>query len=138
MNTMSPRPVRNASWAGAILGAAIGGVCLLVELRAFGTVVMLAAVPTGAVLGWIEGKRVGRTGRLAGSVVRMSVLAVLLGDFLVSFAFAGGDVTALPGVIVLAFIGLLYFGLPALVLTAAASGVWAVTFRWWLGRVHRA
>lgn len=137
METMSPRLALNPGWAGAVLGSAIGGVCLLVEVLAFGSWVMVIAVGVGGLLGWVEGPRVAQTRRFGRSIIRMSILAVLLGDVTVSLMLVGPDGGGAPNVIGVGFLGLAIFGLPALALTTAASGVWAVTFRWWLARAHQ-
>jgi hypothetical protein len=127
--------------AGAVAGALIGIVPGAVGLIEPDLDILVPAGVLGGITGSLLGARYGRqvrsmSGTEAGVLaVRMAVLAVVIGDLLASGVMAlgsigsGGPLEALVGLVALAGLGLLIFGLPALGLALVAGFAWVVVMR---------
>jgi hypothetical protein len=135
------KPTKRARMAGAVAGALIGIVPVAAGLVASGTELLVVAGILGGITGGLLGARFGpgvrqRSRRSAAAVVlRMSVLAVLLGDLLVTGFFALVALSSSnPGSVVFAVtvfpvLGFAIFGIPAFGMALVAGLVWVVVMR---------
>lgn len=121
---------------GAALARAddpIGAVGLL--LGFFGS----CGIPAALFLGWRFGPRAAWSDpdELLGLACGVGILAVLIGDATVvvvdalsmGLAGVGPFAELVPGVLMFFLMGLLFFGLPALLATVPASLIWIVVYR---------
>ena len=118
---------------GAVVAFAIALGPLLIEVVAFGTRFLLAGVVTAPVVGWLLADNAAATRPPAALAIRMATVTTLLGDAVIATALAiasvrpgspGSIVEGLLGLVQLFLFGLVVFGLPALVLTAACAWIW--------------
>lgn len=113
----------------AAIPAVVGSTADLVLLQVGGTL----GIPIAAVLGWRFAAAVRRSKAAAafGMALRMAVIAVAIGDLLVSggmavSAIGAGGLSGLVWAIAIPIIGLAIFGLPAFAL--AFTVLWAWTW----------
>ena len=116
-----------------MFGGLLGGTGAFVGFLGVG------GIPAALILGWIFGPRAGWAPRdqLGGFGFGVGALAVLIGDLtVVASAVAWSTIGADPGApglvgsaIVAYVVGLLFFGLPALVVTVLASWAWMALLR---------
>jgi hypothetical protein len=152
--TVERRPVARGRAAGAVAGALIGIVPVAIGQIAHVEIFVPAGI-LGGVAGGLLGARYGPGVRNRSRVsaafvaVRMSVLAVLIGDLLVCAVLALAALgspnpgSAVFPLILLPLLGVGFFGLPALGMALIAGFAWVVVMRatparWVLGRFGEA
>jgi hypothetical protein len=114
-------------------GGSVAGVGVIVALLG------LYGIPAALILGWIFAPRAGWAAgdEVAGLGAGVGALAVVIGDLTVACTFlgtAGASSTSPavdlgPSLIGIFGLGLLFFGLPALLATVPASLAWIALFR---------
>ena len=134
-------PTKRGRVAGAVAGALIGIVPVAPGLIVSGFELLVVAGVLGGITGGLLGARYGpgvrnRSRRSAtGVALRMSALAVLLGDLLVSVFFVFVALTSSnPGSVVAALtlvpiLGLAIFGIPAFGMALIAGLAWVGVMR---------
>jgi hypothetical protein len=134
------RPVTRRTGAGVALVIAFLAVAVAVPFGA--GPLLLPGVPVAAVMGYVLAPTVRLRGSNAGVALKMSISTVLLGAavFVLGLVVgklpdvgANGDslVTLLAGSVSFWFIGLLFYGLPALAFVAGPSALaWVMVVTW--------
>ena len=114
---------------GLLAGAAVAMAALAVEVVGdsfpLSPVLAVPVVWTGAICGWWMAPAAwsSRTGEKVGVVIRMALLAVVVGDATLVFAIAGGPGGG-AGLLGIMLIGVIVFGWIALPFAAAAAAIW--------------
>jgi hypothetical protein len=147
-------PVATSARARLVSALCFGGVCVgmigsggVVALFGHGSVSDVGAIvawlglfgiPAALILGWIFAPRAGWAAgdEVAGLGAVVGALAVVIGDLTVVciFLFSAGtsstsSVDLGPSLVGIFGLGLLFFGLPALIATVPASWAWIALFR---------
>jgi hypothetical protein len=125
-------------WLGAGVGFSIAFVAGLIGLG-FGAPFLLIGIPSATVAGWFFGRNVRASGGVAGGAIGMAILTIAIADALVvvptaiasaSSSYGSSDpLSAVMGGLALWGIGLVFVGIPMLIITAPCGLVWAVLVR---------
>ena len=140
MAAPTPAPAHDAPGHPRLLGVLVAlGICAVViagEVVVFGSSIMVLSLLIAPYLGWCLGPDAAAGRRAGRTVLEMAGVSVLYGAFLVSMAGQTDAYVAWDGpfdraaeVIGIALIGLVVFGLPALLLTSVCALAWYLTVR---------
>jgi hypothetical protein len=134
-----------SAWPGSGVAFSIAFVAGLIGLG-FETPVLLIGIPAATVAGWFLGPKVPVSGGLAGVAAGMAILTIAIADALVvvpsmvasaSSSYGPSDpLSAVTSGLALWGIGLVFVGIPMLIVTVPCGLVWAVLVRRLAGRAR--
>jgi hypothetical protein len=135
---ISPWPAAGVAFSIAFVAGLIG--------LGFGTPVLLIGIPAATVAGWFLGPKIPPSGGLAGVAAGMAILTIAIADALVvvpstvisaSSSYGASDpLSAVTSGLALWAIGLVFVGIPTLIVTVPCGFVWAVLVRRLAGRAR--
>jgi hypothetical protein len=136
---ISPWPAAGVAFSIAFVAGLIG--------LSFETPVLLIGIPAATVAGWFLGPKVPLGGGVAGVAIGMAVLTTAIADALVvvptvvasaaSSSVGGIDpLGAVAGGLAFWGLGLVFVGIPILIITVPCGLVWAVLVRRLAGRAR--
>ena len=135
---ISPWPAAGVAFSIAFVAGLIG--------LGFETPVLLIGIPAATVAGWFLGPKIPPIGGLAGVAAGMAILSIAIADALVvvpstvtsaSSSYGASDpLSAVTSGLALWGIGLVFVGIPMLIVTVPCGFVWAVLVRRLAGRAR--